>query len=88
MSFEKVKRYIGKYDMLPDGSRVLCACSGGADSVALLHMLCALPGVTVLCAHFNHRLRGAESDRDEQFVKRLCTALGVPFFGGSADVAA
>lgn len=74
--------------MLTNGEHVLCACSGGADSVALLHMLCAMPNLRVSCAHFNHRLRGGESDRDEAFVKTLCERLEVPFFSDSADVAA
>ena len=88
MNVESVKLYSDPYDMLPDGARVLCAVSGGADSVALLHLLCAMPEISVCCAHFNHRLRGAESDRDEAFVKELCAKLGVPCFIGSADVAA
>ena len=57
------------------------AVSGGADSVAMLHILCSLRealGVTVSAAHFNHRLRGAESDRDEAFVRKLCDDWGVP----------
>ncbi len=74
--------------MLPAGTRVLCACSGGADSSALLHLLCHTEGVTVVCAHFNHRLRGAESDRDEAWVRALCETLGVPCVCESADVAA
>ena len=67
---------------LPDlrGRRVLLGLSGGADSVALSHALAALQrkfqfGLTA--AHLNHALRGAESDRDESFVRELCTRLGV-----------
>ena len=77
-----------RYDMLPAGTRVLCACSGGADSMALLHLLRGRAGVTVLCAHFNHRLRGAESARDEAFVRNACDELGIAFFVGAADVSA
>ena len=76
-----------RYGMLPAGARVLCACSGGADSTALLHLLCHTEGVTVVCAHFNHQLRGAESDRDEAWVRALCEKLGVPCVCESADVA-
>ena len=72
--------------MLP-GSRVLCACSGGTDSTALLAALCHAPGLTVLCAHYNHGLRGEESDRDEEFVRELCVRLGVEFHAGRGDVA-
>ena len=88
MNTESVKQYSENYDMLPDGARVLCAVSGGADSVALLHVLKSVQKLTVFCAHFNHCLRGAESERDEDFVKELCARLGVPCFTGRADVAA
>ncbi len=84
---EKFSAICEEYAMLPPGTRVLCACSGGADSTALLHLLCNTPELTVACAHFNHRLRGAESDRDEAFVRALCDGLGVECICGAADVA-
>jgi len=59
---------------------ILLALSGGPDSVALLHLLCELAprfGYRLAAAHLNHRLRGAESDRDETFVRELCATLGV-----------
>lgn len=80
--------YSRKYDMLPPGTRVLCACSGGADSTALLRLLCDTPGLRVACAHFNHRLRGEESDRDEAFVRGMCDELGITFYCGGGDVRA
>lgn len=64
-----------QYGMLPPGCTVLCAVSGGADSVCLLHCLYdwgIFDGFTVVAAHYNHQLRGAESDRDEAFVRDLC----------------
>ncbi len=85
---EKIESYSEKYGMLPPGASVLCACSGGADSTALLRLLCEMPGLSVACAHFNHRLRGEESDRDEVFVRELCAGLGVELFCGSGDVRA
>ena len=84
---DKVLRLAGEYGMLPEGAKILCACSGGADSVCLLHLLQQTEGVSVACAHFNHGLRGAESDRDEAFVKELCAGLGVPCVTGCGDVA-
>ena len=66
--------------LLPRSGVLLCAVSGGADSVYLLHKLRELAGETgyvLECAHFNHCLRGAESDRDEDFVRGLCEALGI-----------
>ena len=78
---DKVLRWCRENAMLSPGQTVVCAVSGGADSVAMLHILCSLRealGVTVSAAHFNHRLRGAESDRDEAFVREVCARLGLP----------
>ena len=66
---------IDRYDMLPAGTKVLCALSGGRDSVFLLYRLLELAPerqLTVGAAHVNHLLRGKESDRDEAFVRDLC----------------
>src|SRR5580698_8085707 len=54
---------------------ILVALSGGPDSVALLHAMLALRerfGYRIAAAHLNHGIRGAESDRDESFVRELC----------------
>ncbi len=86
-----IDAFVRKYDMLPRGTRVLCAVSGGADSVCLLSLLReAAPrfGVTFACAHFNHMLRGDESDRDEAFVRDLCAKWNIEFVSGRADVSA
>ena len=75
------------YSML--GGRVLCAVSGGADSVYLLHRClegAAENGFGVCAAHYNHCLRGAESDRDERFVQELCAQWDVPCVVGRGDV--
>ena len=77
--------------LLPRSGVLLCAVSGGADSVYLLHKLRELAGETgyvLECAHFNHCLRGAESDRDEDFVRGLCEALGIRAHFGRGEVAA
>jgi len=66
---------------------ILLGLSGGADSVALLHILLELRarfGYRVASAHFNHRLRGAESEGDEAFVRELCAGLGVELTVGVA----
>ena len=73
------------------GDRVLCALSGGGDSVALLHTLKALEkklGFTLLAAHFNHGIRGDEADRDEEFSKNLCLELNIPFTSIKEDIPA
>lgn len=98
-----VETFIREQDLIPSGAAVLCAVSGGADSVTMLHILYRLRdqlGFSLAAAHYNHRLRGAESDRDQQFVEqfvRLCcgehrlsdgTILpAVPLYLGSGDVA-
>ncbi len=82
---------INMHGMLPKGTHVLCAVSGGADSMCLLHFLSSNAeslGITVAAAHFNHRLRGAEADRDQAFVETWCAEHGVVCETGSADVAA
>ena len=78
--------------MLPPGSRVLCAVSGGADSVCLLAALYCLReklGVELSAAHYNHNLRGEESRRDEAFVRELVENRfpGVALYVGGGDVA-
>ena len=84
---DTVKRTISDYAMLETGETVLVALSGGADSVALLLSLREL-GYPVRAFHLNHCLRGAESDRDEAFCRRLCEKLGVELTVERVDVAA
>lgn len=86
----KMSAFAAKYDMLPSGCRILAAVSGGADSMCLLDSLLALSakgGFTVCAAHYNHRLRGAESDADEAFVRDFCLEKGIDFLAGGGDVA-
>lgn len=101
---EAMEKLIADLDLLPRGVTVLCAVSGGADSVCLLHALYHLRarlGFSLAAAHYNHLLRGEESQRDAAFVEQflsLCCgperqadgALlpAVPLFSGSGDVAA
>src|SRR3972149_6752377 len=77
--------------MREPGMRVAVACSGGADSVALLRLLDELKerlGLRLLVAHLNHQLRGAESDADEGFVRQLAERLGLECVVQREDVAA
>lgn len=83
---EKVADYANEHGLIQSGDNVVVALSGGADSVALLHVLMAL-NVNCYALHCNFRLRGAESDRDELFVRDLCTFLGVPLSVTHFDVA-
>ena len=87
----KLLAQLRKYEMLNAGDHVICAVSGGADSVALLfgmYLLRKKLGITLSAAHFNHHLRGAESDRDEQFVRQFCDRYEIPLFVGQAQVVA
>ena len=71
---QSVRDYIRHQVLLKAGDRVGVAVSGGADSVALLRLLLELRpelGIVLSIVHFNHNLRGAESDADEQFVVKL-----------------
>ena len=77
--------------MLVAGNRVGVAVSGGADSVALLRLLDRLRnelGITLAVVHFNHALRGAESEADAGFVAELASALELEFLTAREDVGA
>lgn len=86
---EQVLHYIRERQLLKAGDRAAVAVSGGADSVALLRVLLDLGaelGIVLSVAHFNHQLRGADSDADEAFVQALARDHDLPFFAGGADV--
>jgi len=86
---EKVLKTIKKFQLVPKGSKVLIALSGGPDSVTLLHVLLSLKEelqIEVFAAHLNHMLRGEESERDERFVKELCKKWNVPLLTGKVNV--
>ena len=84
-------RTIRKHQLFPAGARVLVALSGGADSVALLHVLRALAadGAVTLAgaAHLNHLLRGDDAEGDEQFCRGLAAAWDLPLVVERVDVA-
>lgn len=85
----KVKEFILKNSLIRPGERVLCALSGGSDSVAMTALLAELSeelGFSVCAAHFNHKIRGAEADRDQAFSEALCHRLGIDIYTGSADI--
>ena len=81
--------WMERWGMLPPkGGVLLCAVSGGRDSVCLLHYLAAIApqrGFTVAAGHLNHQMR-PEARRDEDFVRELCRTLGVAFYTEAAPV--
>ena len=88
---QSVLAYIRKHDLLRPGDRVGIAVSGGADSVALLRLMVELRdelGIVLSVVHLNHKLRGADSDGDEQFVRGLANTHGLEIIAESRDVKA
>ena len=77
-------------ELLTPGDRIAVAVSGGIDSVALLRLLLELRlelGIVLSVVHFDHGLRGAESDSDQEFVAGLAREHGLEFHAASGDVA-
>ena len=84
----KLLTFIRQQDMVKPGDTVVCALSGGADSVALLwglYLLREKLQINLEAAHFNHNLRGEESDSDEQFVKELCARYDIVLHVGRGN---
>lgn len=85
----KLLKFIREQDLISPGDTVICAVSGGADSVALLFSLYLLREkleITLEAAHFNHNLRGEESQRDETFVRELCARYDIALHVGSGEI--
>jgi tRNA(Ile)-lysidine synthase len=88
---KKVMEFIRLHELFAGAERVLLAVSGGADSVALLHVLVSLRSqrliaAELICAHINHQLRGPQSDSDEQFVIEQAGRLNLPVMTRTANV--
>ncbi|MCD6338700.1 MAG: tRNA lysidine(34) synthetase TilS [Verrucomicrobia bacterium] len=86
----EAERAIRERKLIDDGETVVAGVSGGLDSMVLLDALCRLAprhGWSIVAAHFNHRLRGADADRDEELVRQAAETLGVGFTRDEADVA-
>ena len=85
----KLRAFLKEQALLSPGDKVIAAVSGGADSVAMLFALYLLRdelGIALEAAHFNHHLRGAESDRDEAFVTDFCGRYDIPLHLGSGRI--
>ena len=87
----KLGAFIRQHDLISSGDQIVCAVSGGADSMAMLFAMYLLKeklGIRLAAAHFNHNLRGGESDADEAFVREFCHRYDIPLYLGSAAVVA
>lgn len=87
----KLQAFLDRYNMVAPGDRVICAVSGGADSVAMLFAMYLLRQklqITVEAAHFNHHLRPEESDRDAAFVQQFCEQYDIVLHMGQGTVRA
>ena len=79
--FSRTNRLFG------DRETLVVAVSGGVDSMVLLHLLLKERALKLIVGHFNHGLRGQESDDDERFVAERARTCGVPFHAGRGDTA-
>lgn len=85
----KLRAFVRQYDLIRPEDRVIAAVSGGADSIALLFALYLLReewGIRLEAAHFNHCLRGEESNRDARFVADFCARYEIPLHMGTEHV--
>lgn len=79
LPLQQFQDFIREQALFNKDHRILLAVSGGKDSVLMLHLFKAI-GVTFGVAHCNFNLRGAEAQRDENFVKMLSSSLNLPFY--------
>lgn len=85
----RLLKFAREQNLIAPRDTVICAVSGGADSVAMLFALYLLReklGITLEAAHFNHNLRGEESLRDETFVRELCARYEIPLHVASGEI--
>ena len=86
---QRVLRFIKEKHLINSGQKLVVAVSGGADSVCMLDILAKLQkelGISLHVAHLNHRLRGAESNADAEYVVELAGRLKIPITMESRDV--
>ena len=87
---EKVRKTIAQFHMFPRGAKLIVGLSGGADSVALLHLLHSWQeeeNWQITAVHIHHGLRGKEADEDARFAEDFCASLGIPCVVKRYDVA-
>lgn len=88
ITYNKVKKFIGKHHMIAAGDLVAVGVSGGADSVCLLHLLWRLQQeipYRLIAIHVNHLVR-EDAAKDAVYVKHLCEQIGIPYFLKEVDM--
>lgn len=86
----RVIAYIKDRQLIKHGDKLLIACSGGVDSMALLSFLYHFQHyfkIELAVAHVDHMLRGEQSAMDRQFVEQTCISWGIPFYGTAIPIA-
>jgi tRNA(Ile)-lysidine synthase len=77
---KQARNTIAQFHMFPRGAKIIVGLSGGADSVALLHLLCSMQAEydwQITAVHIHHGLRGADADGDMAFAESFCEKLGI-----------
>lgn len=85
----KVRAWIDRHRMLTEGDKIVVACSGGPDSLALLHIFSEFSAeynISVFAAHLDHMFRGLESAQEANFVIEFCQLHGIPCYHTAIDV--
>jgi len=85
---KRVQETIERYEMLQSGDKVIVGVSGGPDSIALLkalHRLKTQYRISLRAAHYNHKLRGDESNREAEFVNIQAEKIGISLISGEDD---
>ncbi|WP_088008446.1 tRNA lysidine(34) synthetase TilS [Indiicoccus explosivorum] len=86
---QQVLDFIEKRQLIEKGDHVCVACSGGADSMVLLHVLKSHKtrlGIRLSAVHVDHMLRGEESAEDRRFTEVICREWGIPLFSTAISV--
>ena len=87
----KVIKFIDEKNLIEKKDRILIALSGGPDSVFLLHFLNKFKNkykIELGALHLNHKLRGKEADKDEEFCRNICSKLKIEYFPVKRNVKA
>lgn len=83
--YYKFLKYIESKNLFSFSDTILLAVSGGRDSMSMMHLF-RTAGYNFAVAHFNHKTRNGESDRDENFVIEQCKKNGICYYSTNVDI--